>query len=264
MSFIAAAIIGGGAAIIGGGLQYLGAKEQTDALENAAQSTENWQKYLVAFEEKKYEEARRFRDLAYDEASIKLETLKGTMPLLREGISKLPESAREFYALAGERGTADIMRNLAPYGLSPESSTVGRAVGGLQEGLSAMEARDLVGQEQFRMNAMLSLLGQTPTGVSPQTGYPDFSGATAAQGNLANLAVGQGAVTGGLYGSYAQTLSQLPLLFAGAGGAGGIPPGATSYGGGSWGRSTPLPITGGSAAQFSFPSGIPPQLRNVI
>lgn len=223
MSWVAAAIIVGGGLAVGGGLQYLGAKEQTGALEDAAQSTENWQKYLVAFEEKKYEEARRFRDLAYEEASIKLETLKGTMPLLREDLLKLPESAREFYALAGRRGTEDIMRNLAPFGLSPESSTVGRAVGGLQEGLSAIEARDLVGQEQFRISSMLNLLGQTPTGVSPQTGYPDFSGASAAQSNIANLMVGQGAVTGGLYGSYGQTISQLPLLFAGGGGFGGTP-----------------------------------------
>lgn len=226
-----------GSAAIGAGASVYGASKQSKALEKAAESTENWQKYLIALEEKRYDEAARFRDLAFEEAQLKFETFQETLPLLQESIARTPESAREAFALAGRRGTEDIMRNLAPFGLAPGSSTAGRAVGTMQEGLAGMEARDLIGQRQFQTSAMLSLLGRTPLGVSPTTGAGSglLSGAGQAQGNLANLFASQGAVSGGLYGSLGQTFGQLPLLYQ------------LLRGGGGAGAGQILPASGGSA-----------------
>ncbi len=202
-----------GATVLGTAGSIYGSSLQSDAIEKAAESTENWQNYLVAFEERKYDEAAKFRDLAYQEASQTLAMQTRQMSLVEQDIADLPQSAREYYSLAATRGTEDIISNLAPYGLSPASSTAGKAVGLMQEGLSAQEAKDLISQKQFQIQSRLGLLGKS-TGATAETGYSaNLAGGTQAQGLLSDLYTTEGAVTGGLYGSIGQTITQLPLYY---------------------------------------------------
>ncbi len=212
MSWIIVAAIGGTALLGGSYLQYKGAEKQTDALEEAARGTKDWQNYLIALEERRYNDAKRFRDLAYREAETLVGTLERQIPLIEQDISEMPETAREYYALASERGTEDIMSSLSPFGLA-KSSVSGKAVGTMQEGLSAIEAQDLIKQKQWQTSIRMGLIGR-PTGINPSVGSGGnyISAASGAQQNLSNLTVGKGAVKGGLYGSYGSTLSQLGMM----------------------------------------------------
>lgn len=208
-----------------------GAEAQKDATEDAAASTADWQRYLIALENRKYDDAAKFRDLAFAEGQTLVNTMQRNIPQIEADIAKQPESASEYYKLMGKRGTEDIMSNLAPYGLT-KSSVAGKAIGTMQEGLSAAEAKDLININQTKIANRMGLIGK-PTGFSPTTGYPDMSGASAAQQNVAQLGVAGGAVQAGLYGSIGQTAAQIPAYYnmgksAGWWGGGGTA--ATTYG----------------------------------
>jgi hypothetical protein len=198
-------------------LQKEGADEQSEAIEKAAESTEEWQKYLVALEEKKYDEAARFRDLAYEQANLTYQqaqqltpmytketmaTYPQTMEMLRQDVLREPGTSELF-----KRGVGNISAGLAPFGISPNSSAFNRMY------------TDLLGQdiENVRQSRFkLAGYGTQPStaNVSATTGYPDMSAASQAQGNYASLIGAQGAVQGGLYGSLGQTATQMPLYYS--------------------------------------------------
>ena len=94
----------GGTTLLGGFLQKEGADEQSEAIEKAAQSTENWQKYLVNLEERKYDEAERFRNLAFNEAKMKVGAMRTAMPLLKQYATSEPGTSPQ-YQTALRRGT---------------------------------------------------------------------------------------------------------------------------------------------------------------
>src|SRR3972149_658922 len=180
----------GGTTLLGGFLQKEGADEQSEAIEKAAQSTENWQKYLVNLEERKYDEAERFRNLAFNEAKMKVGGMKTAVPLLKQYATSEPGTSPQ-YQTALRRGTQSMMQGLAPYGLT-NSSVTGEGMGELTGSLLSTDWQNI-------LNTQKALAGYSPN-VSPTTGseYSNLlSGASQAQGNLADLYTSQGAVQGG-------------------------------------------------------------------
>ncbi len=189
-----------------------GAETQKDAIEDSAAMTADWQKYLIALEQRKYDDAAKFRDLAYKEGQTLVGALERQVPLIEEELSKAPEYAKEYYDLASKRGTEDIMSNLSSYGLA-KSSVSGKAIGTMQEGISAQEAKDLIAQRQWQTSTRMGLIGR-PTGFNPAQGYGDYmSGASQAQSDISQLTVAGGAVQAGLYGSIGQTAAQIPAYY---------------------------------------------------
>lgn len=189
---------------IGAGASIYAANKQSDAVKKAAKSTENWQKYLVAFEERKYDEAERFRNLAYQEGRMKIGAMRTALPLLKQYATSEPGTSPA-YQTALRRGTESVMSNLAPYGLT-KSSVAGEGVGELTGSLLSSDWQNI-------LNTQRALAGYQ-TGFSPETGYPNMSTAGIAQGNLADLMTAQGANTAGLYGSLGQTVQQLPMYYS--------------------------------------------------
>lgn len=192
------------------------ADEQSEAIEKAAESTEEWQIYLQKFEEKKYDEAERFRNLAYKEGNLQYQqaqkllpmyteetmaTYPSTMDLLRKDVLRPPGTSELF-----KQGVGNIAAGLAPYGVSPKGSAFGRMY-------SNLLAQDIESTRQGRFQ--LAGYGTQPSmqSISPETGYPDFSGATSAQSDLANLMGMQGATQAGLYSAQSKYASQLPAYF---------------------------------------------------
>jgi len=205
-----------------------GADEQSEAIEKAAKSTENWQKYLVNLEKRKYDEAERFRNLAFNEAKMKVGAMRTAMPLLKQYATSEPGTSPQ-YQTALRRGTQSMMQNLAPYGLT-KSSVTGEGMGELTGSLLSADWQNI-------LNTQKALAGYQ-TGISPETGYPNMGAATQAQGQYSDLLTSGGAVQGGLYGSLGQDLTRMPYYYnllkqmGGSGGTGvGLPGGGAGTGG---------------------------------
>jgi len=181
-----------------------GADEQSEAIEKAAKSTENWQKYLVNLEKRKYDEAERFRNLAFNEAKMKVRAMRTAMPLLKQYATSEPGTSPQ-YQTALRRGTQSMMQNLAPYGLT-KSSVTGEGMGELTGSLLSADWQNI-------LNTQKALAGYQ-TGISPETGYPNMGAAGQAQSDYSSLIGAQGAVQGGLYGSLGQTAQQLPMYYS--------------------------------------------------
>lgn len=203
---------------VGGYLSYKGSEKQSQSIEKAAQSTEAWQKYLVALEERKYDDAARFRNIAYSTARLQLQqaeqvypeltkaflaTYPSTMGLLRQDVLREPGTSQLF-----QQGVGNIAAGLAPYGVSPKGSAFQR----MYTNLLGQDIEN-VRQDRFKLAGLVSGQPFTPN-ISPETGYPNMSAAGAAQSDYASLLGTQGAVTGGMYGSLGQTVQQLPMYYS--------------------------------------------------
>jgi hypothetical protein len=186
----------------------LGSHEQSKAIEKAAQQTESWQDYLVALEERRYDDAARFRNIAYKTAQLQLGGMKTAMPLMQQYAKATPGTSPA-YQNALRMGTRSLMSNLAPYGLSPSSSTAGQATGELGANLLATDWQNI-------LNTQKALAGYAPN-ASPTQGaeYMGLLGqAGSAQSDVSNLLGMQGATKGGMYGNLGNMAMQMPLYYS--------------------------------------------------
>jgi hypothetical protein len=213
----AAAIIVGGASLAG---SIYGSKKQSEGIKRGQDIQSRYYQELLDFQKQVYGESEPFRDIALNRAEL----IESLMPDLTAKLLKPAGSTvSERYKLAGREGMDLIRSNFATSG-SPSSGPAQIAAGRFMEGLSAAEADRLINQENINTS---NLLGFTSGVPSPTTGVAESANLLGAAGgpagNLSNLAVSQGAVTGGLYGSIGSDLSQMAMIYAmgGFGGGGG-------------------------------------------
>jgi len=174
-----------GAAAIGGGLSYLGAREQSKAIEQAGQTQAQSQQAALDFQRQIYEEGEPYREATRED----LLADPGTSPLFQSGLSS---------------GIENIQTQLAKYGLT-DSSTSGRAVGEFTAGLTAQDIENV----RARRMGLAGLVGTGQAGALQAAGLAQQAGA-----GLAGTQISGGAVRGGLYGSLGQTVAGLPLQYA--------------------------------------------------
>lgn len=206
------AIIAG--SLIAAGGVVAGSMAQADALEAAGDIQGAIQLRELAFQERVFQAGAPFRDIALEEAESRLDILRETLPLISEDILREPGTSA-FFKSAFKSGVKGISETLAPFGLSPESSTFGEAVGLFGEKLTAGEIEDI-------RNRRFALAGFGAQGISPTTGIGEAIAAGPGDGGLANLITAGGAVRGGLFGALGSQFAQLPLLLSLTGGGGGF------------------------------------------
>lgn len=194
-------------AAVGGYLTYKGAEKQSESIEEAAKQTESWQDYLVALEERRYDDAAKFRQIAYQTAKLQLGAMQTAVPLLKQYATSEPGTSPA-YQTALRRGTESMMSNLAPYGLT-KSSVTGKGMGELTGSLLSADWENI-------LNTQKALAGMTP-GASPTQGteYQGLlSGASQAQGQYSDLLTAGGATQYGLYGNLGQQATQMPMYYS--------------------------------------------------
>ena len=205
-----AAAIGGGA-LLGFGGQYLGARAQDKATRRAIAEQRRQFDSLMAFQQQVYGDSAPFRNLSFERFQMLQNELPGLLDLLKAPSSDTVSPA---FRLAGREGL-DLLRSGFATSGDPGSGAAGIAAGRFMEGLGAQEAQANIGQRNFLTSGLLSLLGGG--GPSPTTGTAEavnLMGQTSGpSANISNLLQSQGAVTGGLYGSFGNTASQLGLLY---------------------------------------------------
>lgn len=209
MAIATATAILGAAALATAGSVYASsraASSQAKSLREAGRHEEAYQMELLAMQRQLFEEAEPYRTalLGAGEEAVGLlgeDVLRepGTGPLFQRGLT---------------RGFENITAQQALYGLGPGASETQTALGEFTGLLTAADF-ERIQSARFRLAGL--------PGPGQQTGQalgltPSIGASVARQGQLTQAG---GAVQAGLYGSYAQTLGQIPGLIAGFGGFGG-------------------------------------------
>jgi hypothetical protein len=165
----------------------LGGQRGQEAAEEAFASQERIAEQFItgaqALQTQLLEAGAPFRDIAEQQAMLRLEGQQQAFPLLLQDILREPGTSPLFQR-GLEAGTRGIISNLAPFGLE-ESTVAGRAVGELGAGLSAQEIEN-IRRSRFQLAGL-------PTGAQSDIGFGE---ATALQGQIGGF--GQNLMQGAL------------------------------------------------------------------
>lgn len=197
----AAVAAGAGASIIG---NYLGAREQSKAINSASRREASFQNKMLDFQRQVYDEGTPFRDISLQYARTGAETL----PRLTHDVMNPTLSAG--FGLASREGLDLLSGNAATTG-DPNSGPAQIAKARFMEGLLATERDRQIG-DMFRLAGFGGAAG-TQANNATGTAANLMGAAGNISGNIANMDIARGGVTGGLYGSIGNTLAQLPYLY---------------------------------------------------
>jgi len=185
--------VGGGMALGSIG-NIVGANAQTRALKRGQNIQRDYQNQLLEFQRMIYGDASPYRDLA-----------TGLLPDLEASVRN-PQTS-EGFKIASQEGL-DLLRSNAAVSGDPNSGSSQIAQGRFLSGLTASE-RDRQISDMFRLAGFGQGASSQAAGQSAQL----LGAAGGPAANMSNMAIQQGAVTGGLYGSLGKDISQLGLLY---------------------------------------------------
>ncbi len=194
------------AAAVGGGalLNFLGVGAQQKGLSAAERSQQAFQNRLIDFQREVFESGQPFRDISLDFARTGAETL----PQLQQNV--LNPQLSSGFGLAAQEGLQLLSQNAAVTG-SPTSGPAQIAKGRFMAGLGSAET-DRMMNNMFRLAGFGTGAGGQAAAATGQAGQV-LGAAGGVAGNISNLQAQQGAVQGGLFGSFGNTLAQLPVAF---------------------------------------------------
>ena len=193
--------IGAGAGLLG---NYLGGKEQGEAIKSAAETQAAEQAKLLDFQKQVYGEGQPFRDVSLQYA----QTGAKTLPSLYDYVMnpQISQGAQ----MAATEGQNMISQDAATAG-SPTSGPAQIAKSNFLARLMAGERDRQVG-DMFRLAGFGGNASGMAEGATAQAGQLAQTGAGIG-GNIADLQVAQGNVKGGLYNTIGQTAAQLPMQY---------------------------------------------------